>query len=132
MVKHLVCQYEQSTSYDKIKVKKIWYFFAITWLIFTGPVTYVKNFIEIRITYASMFEDVVNSHSKIMQICVQICRILQDSHIILCDPLSKNQHSSYLQLLLFNELKNMLGKVQKPKFAKIIKLCLLLKDLYIP
>ena len=36
MLVQIVC------SYDSAKIKKIGNFFALTWLIFAGPVTYIK------------------------------------------------------------------------------------------
>ena len=36
----LLCLYKQFVSYDRVKMEKIGDFFALTWLIFAGPVTY--------------------------------------------------------------------------------------------
>ena len=36
----LLCLYKQFVSYDREKTEKIGDFFALTWLIFAGPVTY--------------------------------------------------------------------------------------------
>ena len=42
-----MCLYKQFVSYDRAKMEKIGDFFALTWLIFTGPITFCisKNFI---------------------------------------------------------------------------------------
>ena len=42
MTEILLCLYKQFVSYDRAKTEKIGIFFALTWLIFAGPVTYPK------------------------------------------------------------------------------------------
>ena len=39
----LLCLYKQFISYDRARTEKIGDFFALTWLIFTGPVTYMND-----------------------------------------------------------------------------------------
>ena len=36
-----MCLYKQFVRYDRAKTEKIGDFFALTWLIFAGPVTFV-------------------------------------------------------------------------------------------
>ena len=42
----LLCLYKQFISYDRAKTEKIGDFFALRWLIFAGPVTYVTNSLQ--------------------------------------------------------------------------------------
>ena len=51
----LLCLYKQFVSYDRAKTEKIGDFFALTWLIFAGPVTYnyyciAGNFRKVKIS----------------------------------------------------------------------------------
>ena len=39
----LLCLYKQFVSYDRVKTEKIGNFFELTWLIFAGPITYMKE-----------------------------------------------------------------------------------------
>ena len=43
MVVILFDSYKRNTSYDRAKLKKVGDFYALRWLIFTGPVTYVDD-----------------------------------------------------------------------------------------
>ena len=40
-----MCLYKQFVSYDRVKTEKMGDFFALTWLIFAGPVTYLFNYV---------------------------------------------------------------------------------------
>ena len=44
MVLMLFNSYKQIISYDRAKLKNVGDFYVLTWLIFTGPVTYVYVF----------------------------------------------------------------------------------------
>ena len=38
--------YKRNMSYDKAKLKKVGNFYALTWLIFAGPVTYGQTLLH--------------------------------------------------------------------------------------
>ena len=42
VVENLCGYFKHTINYDKIKLKKLGDFYATTWLIFAGPVTYVN------------------------------------------------------------------------------------------
>ena len=46
----LLCLYKPFVSYDRAKTEKIGNFFVLTWLIFTGPVTYIYVAIDKQCT----------------------------------------------------------------------------------
>ena len=43
--------YKRIISYDRAKLKKVGDFYALTWLIFTGPVTYYVHLSRNMITF---------------------------------------------------------------------------------
>ena len=49
MVLILFDSYKQNISYDRANLKKVGDFYALTWLIFAGPVTFVSHKLAVQL-----------------------------------------------------------------------------------
>ena len=55
--------YKRIISYDRAKLKKADDFYALTWLIFAGPVTYLNLSLLFELT---IWLKIINAHSKVI------------------------------------------------------------------
>ena len=82
MIEILFCYYKQFVSYERAKTKKVSDFFALTWLIFAGPVTYVATYGTSQLKLDTCFGLLVIvhrfylSHSSMFTCCLRVTLVV--------------------------------------------------------
>ena len=69
MVLILFDSYKQNISYDRAKLKKVGDFYALTWLIFAGLVTFLVKCIRLLVAFFFLFCAATTTQSELGSKC---------------------------------------------------------------